>query len=377
MTYSITTDMLTQLTFTITDKTQLTSVSLPGQADTFDSVVAVDYNPSVSYIPDNVLEQSVSIVFEGASDGEYSLWYQPGSVWQHLSDAVDSHNSTHVMMNVSDFGGGTLPAGTLAVFEGAADGTPPTASISNFNAVAVGGGDVELNWEVSGTPTPIDSFKILVDGTEVDSLAYDSDRVWRNKGLAHGESHNYGVKICNAYGCNPTEGSKPGVAANNEVDPASGAGGVSFTENNTHILVAWTSTNTSDVIKWKVCWDTTTFDANAVGLGQISCELTASSDTTYAIAKKTPAGTHNMYVSVGGVDNLGNNEESGQMGNTQYVNEQDLDIDSGAEVGSGGEENLPSWAWPAIIGVVVIAFVAGAFILSRGGDGDDNKDWDY
>ena len=225
--------------------------------------------------------------------------------------------------------------------------------------------------------TPIDSFKILVDGVEAESLASDSARVWRDKGLDHGESHNYVVKICNAYGCNPTEGSKSGVAADNQVSPASGAGSVSFTENTTHILVAWTSTNTSDVTQWEVCWDTATFDANAVGLGQVSCELTGSLDASYGISKKTPAGTHNMYVSVGGVDNLGNAEQSGQMGNTQYVNEQDLDIDSGAEVGSGGDETLPSWAWPAIIGVVVIAFVAGAFILSRGGDGDDNKDWDY
>jgi len=185
------------------------------------------------------------------------------------------------------------------------------------------------------------------------------------------------VKICNAYGCNPTEGSKSGVAADNEVSPASGVGGVSFTENTTHVLVAWTSTNTSDVTQWKVCWDVGTFTASNVGLEQVACELTGSTDASYAIAKMIPQGTHNMYVSVGGVDNLGNAEENGQMGNTDYKNLEDLDIDTGAEVGSGGDETLPSWAWPAIIGVVVIAFVAGAFILSRGGDGDDNKDWDY
>ena len=377
MSYSITTDMLTELTFTIDDKPQLTSVSLPGQANTFSSTVAVDYNPSVTYTPENILDQSFSIVFEGSSTSAYTLWYQSGSSWGLLSDVVDSYNSSHVLLNYSNFGGGTLGAGTLAVFEGAEAGTPPTATISNFNAVAAGNGDVELTWEVGGTMTPIDSFKILVDGAEVESLASDSGRVWRDKGLSQGESHDYGVKICNAYGCNPTEGSKLGVAADNEVSPASGAGGVSFTENNTHVLVAWTSNDTTDVTQWNICWDAATFDANAVGLGQVSCELTGSSDASYSIAKKTPAGTHNMYVSVGGVDNLGNTEESGQMGNTQYVNDQDLDLNPDDSVGSGGDETLPSWAWPAIIGVVVIAFIAGAFILSRGGDGDDNKEWDY
>jgi hypothetical protein len=36
-------------------------------------------------------------------------------------------------------------------------------------------------------------------------------------------------------------------------------------------------------------------------------------------------------------------------------------------------------AWGLIAGVVLVAFVVGAFILSRGGnDGDDeSKDWDY
>jgi len=377
MTYSITTDMLTPMTFNIVDLAQFTSISLPSIADTVDSVVAVDYDPSVSYIPENVLTQSFSIVFEGDTGGDYTLWYRAGNTWGILSDVVDAYDSSHVMMNVSDFSGGTLGAGTLAVFEGAVAGSPPTATISNFNAVAAGSGDVELTWNINGTMTPIDSFKIFVDDAEAAALPHDSDRVWRDKGLDHGESHDYSVKICNAYGCNPTEGSKPGVAADNEVSPASGVGGVSFTENTTHVLVAWTSTNTSDVNQWKVCWDVATFDGNAVGLEKVSCVLTGSSDATHAIAKMTPQGTHNMYVSVGGVDNLANAEENGQMGNTAYENLVDLDIDPGADIGSGGDETLPSWAWPAIIGVVVIAFVAGAFILSRGGDGDDNKDWDY
>jgi hypothetical protein len=42
---------------------------------------------------------------------------------------------------------------------------------------------------------------------------------------------------------------------------------------------------------------------------------------------------------------------------------------------SAGE--VPTWTWGVIIGLVVIAFVVGAFILSRGGEGKDDKDWDY
>ena len=39
---------------------------------------------------------------------------------------------------------------------------------------------------------------------------------------------------------------------------------------------------------------------------------------------------------------------------------------------------VPTWTWGVIGAVVVVAFIVGAFILSRGeGDGDDDKEWDY
>ena len=47
----------------------------------------------------------------------------------------------------------------------------------------------------------------------------------------------------------------------------------------------------------------------------------------------------------------------------------------GTDEAKGAE--VPTWTWGVIIGLVVVAFVVGAFILSRGGDGDGDKDWDY
>jgi len=52
-----------------------------------------------------------------------------------------------------------------------------------------------------------------------------------------------------------------------------------------------------------------------------------------------------------------------------------------ANIGDAGDDaeggSVPTWTWGVIIGLVVVAFVVGAFILSRGGDGEDGKDWDY
>jgi hypothetical protein len=42
-----------------------------------------------------------------------------------------------------------------------------------------------------------------------------------------------------------------------------------------------------------------------------------------------------------------------------------------------GDAGVPTWTWGVIIGLVVVAFVVGAFILSRGGEGEEGKDWDY
>ena len=38
---------------------------------------------------------------------------------------------------------------------------------------------------------------------------------------------------------------------------------------------------------------------------------------------------------------------------------------------------VPTWTWGVIGAVVVVAFIVGAFILSRGDGDDDDKEWDY
>ena len=61
-----------------------------------------------------------------------------------------------------------------------------------------------------------------------------------------------------------------------------------------------------------------------------------------------------------------------------YNQDASVDVDNNntdSDDTSSGE--LPGWTWGAIGGVVVVAFIAGAFILSRGGGDGEDKDWDY
>ena len=56
------------------------------------------------------------------------------------------------------------------------------------------------------------------------------------------------------------------------------------------------------------------------------------------------------------------------------VNPDSEEQNIGSTDDSADSGEVPTWTWGVIIGLVVVAFVVGAFILSRGGDGDDGKD---
>jgi hypothetical protein len=93
-------------------------------------------------------------------------------------------------------------------------------------------------------------------------------------------------------------------------------------------------------------------------------------------------GQGTVYFAVVPVDALGNTgtaSSSGDAGaDASYVNAIDPVTDNNntdSDDTSSGE--LPGWTWGAIGGVVVVAFIAGAFILSRGGSEGEDKDWDY
>ena len=67
------------------------------------------------------------------------------------------------------------------------------------------------------------------------------------------------------------------------------------------------------------------------------------------------------------------------MNSIDYQRDADTsNIDDGTNTtGDVVEGEIPALAWGAIAAVVVAAFIVGAFILSRGGDDEENKDWDY
>jgi hypothetical protein len=110
-----------------------------------------------------------------------------------------------------------------------------------------------------------------------------------------------------------------------------------------------------------------------------TCASTTTTDVE--IDKPTAAGTYTYYFTAVPVDALGNTAAAAALNSIDYQRDTDTsNVDDGTNVTGtdGASGDIPMAAWGAIAGVVVLAFIVGAFILSRGGKEDDeNKDWDY
>ena len=105
-----------------------------------------------------------------------------------------------------------------------------------------------------------------------------------------------------------------------------------------------------------------------------------ASDTSLTLDKPTIIGTYMYHFAILPVDVVGNIGGSASTDQIQYINDQDTtNPDDGTTVtDTEASSGVPTWTWGVIGAVVVVAFVVGAFILSRGeGGGDDDKEWDY
>lgn len=381
MNYTLTYDSTQLFDVTITDASQITGELLPNQGETpYDSVVSLDYTNSLGTLgaTASVLSQSMDLTFEGESDGTYSMWYGVSNQWEMIGNSLSVVDSTHVMLS-ADMSSRTniLGPGTIAVFEASGDQpTVPDAGVGSISAVSQAGGSVVISWAADGVMVEGDSFEVCIDACANPVLLDRAVTTYTMAGAVHGQSYDFTVKVVNSAGANAVFGSTT-IVADTQVDPASAADALSFTASGDDLVVSWTAGDATDVVAWKVCWDDATFDANAMALGTMTCEETTDATTSFTIAKSSSPGDHVVHVAVGAIDSVGNAESNGAMNSETYTVVDDTG-GSGTTIGDNPEsEGVPGWAWGAIIGIVVVAFVVGAFILSRGNEGDEGKEWDY
>jgi hypothetical protein len=166
------------------------------------------------------------------------------------------------------------------------------------------------------------------------------------------------------------------VTADSAVDGGAEATGLGFDSNGTIWTVSWTASgDQGDVDSWKVCYTRGTF--TAAQMDETTCLPVLTGTSIDIDTASWSAGTYTYHFTAVPVDALGNSFAAGSMNSQEY--QRDGDTEPGEDVLPSDEvsSGVPTWTWGIIGGVVVIAFIAGAFILSRGGSGDEGKDWDY
>jgi hypothetical protein len=384
MSYSLLYWGTAQFSIDATDGEAMTGESLPDYTGLYDSVAVIDYTPSTTYTATDVLSQSMSIEFD-KSLGATSLWYVNNNVWTMISDAAsDVDATTSVFSYTFPANSPVLSSGTMVLMGGSlAQAEVPSSSITGFNAAAGKAGAILLNWNVEGTMLTGDSIDISICETvncttlfEVGLGAGNTSFSYSGANTVHGTDYTVTVSVCNEVGCSSPIGSGT-VIADSEVDGGAAATGLTIAAEGNIWTVSWTASgDQGDVASWKVCYNRGTF--TSAQIEETTC-VDAMGTTADIDISTWSAGTYTYHFAAVPVDALGNSVAAGSMNSIDYQRDSDNtnDGDGTTVIGDDVESDVLIWTWGLIGGIVVVAFIAGAFILSRGGDGDEGKDWDY
>lgn len=366
-----------------TDGEAQTNTELPGFTGRYDSVGVIDYAPSTTYSANDVLEQSMSVQY-AKSLGATSLWYVNGASWTLLSDvSTDVDATTGQFAYIFPANSPILSNGQLVLMGGSlAQAEVPSASITGFNAAAAKGGAIQINWDVDGTMLAGDSIDVTVCETvdcvtafEISLGAGNTSYPYSGQNTAHGVEYTVTVAVCNEVGCSSPVGTGT-VVADSAVDGDASATNLTIAAAENTWTVSWTPAGAQDdVASWKVCYQRGTFDAANM---PETC-LDATGTTLDVDISTWSAGTYTYHFTAVPVDALGNSMAAASMNSIDYQRDGDTSNtgDGTTIIGEDVEGGVPTWTWGVIGGVVVVAFIVGAFILSRGGEGDEGKDWDY
>jgi len=308
-----------------------------------------------------------------------------------------------VTMTFSHDGGtiGNMAGGNYAIFDVAGTGDqPPATGVSGLTADLRPDAQVDLSWgygDDSLLNVNADTVNVYwCSGAGCDALTgtampamQTTTTTWTLVGT-DGESYTVLVQTENgntdATGATLSGGSMSiTVTADGSVSPAPTLSNAAATKTSTDdgLTFTWDATDTDDVSKWVICWAGTQ-DAisgnNFLGHGD-TCAVTEDTTTSITVTEQAMCGsTCNaaMYFGIAGADAVGNVADPGV---DMYADmSEGLDIPDVIDGGGdpAGEDAGIGNAVYAIIALVVIAVIGGAYILTRGAEGGDgDKEWDY
>jgi hypothetical protein len=394
MTYDLTYDGATDFTITMTDSSATYTQDLSsswanppeetGIIGSYDSVAVLDYAPSTTY--SSVHAQSLEIDYDASAMTPTSVWWINNGNWKMLEATITSAGDDG---NIAiDSGTAVLGQGEIALMGGDLQMVdPPTANPTGLTMAPSKGGDLDASWSIAGVAGPNDWVmgEMCDSAGDCTSTQYGVDTISMSMDgvqTTHGETYTLTLSLCNAGGCNSVTPSATAVA-DKMVDGDAAATEMTVADGEGAWTISWVVTgDATDVDHWKICW--TNSEWTSPGDMPSTC-VDATSESGGEVSKPGASGVY--FFTAVAVDDKGNSNTAASMQSIQHtvvttVTDCDTDptlagcddiLDDGAESDGG----VPPWTWGVIIGLVVVSFIGGAFILSRGGDGDDGKDWDY
>ena len=352
-------------------------------------VGAVTVNPSTTYDSSVLIAHSMTVHFPSDLD-VMQMWMATGNqVFTVASGDVDEVDATTSGYTYTfPAGSDMFSAGTTfyLISEDCETPDPPAGTITQLTATPAMGGDIVIAYnydsllsdenvritvcvDASGCATP----EVVYDRVESDtrSLTFSSG--------THATVYDVSAALCNEYSC----GASVSVSATSDSEVASvTANDVTISESGENWVVTWTaSSDDSDVAGWYVCYNRGEFTATEmkVMIDAGACKMVMDG-TEATIAKYTTVETTQVHFGIVPHDAVMNIAYASSTDSILYDRTQDTTNpdDGTTTTDSEASSGVPTWTWGVIGAVVVVAFIVGAFILSRGeGEGDDDKEWDY
>ncbi|HIF16549.1 MAG TPA: hypothetical protein EYQ85_04790 [Candidatus Poseidoniales archaeon] len=382
--YDLTYMAVADFSITASDSAAIEGVLLGNSEEGADSVYVIDYAPVTNYGPGDVGSNALSITFPGSSTEDYSLWYQyPGQDWILLDGEAEQDGATNMKLEWVNLTSGTLNNGLLGIFNAAAGtGAVPANGVSNAIGVNMAGGLIAVQWTLENGGVDLlsgDKIQICsVTNANETCTSVDKDATQHLLTGTHGQVFDVTVSVINVNGANANVKTFT-TTADAEVSPVPTTTFGSIANGSTAWTFTITTADAGNAVKLYVCWKDSTYEASQLTPDDLSCQPMDIADASVDITKPSVTSETVYHFSIFAEDSSGNVVALSDK--TTQIRYGELD-DPGAGTDTldddkSGTTGVPTWTWGVIIGIVVVAFGIGAFILSRGGEGGEGKEWDY
>ena len=403
MSYSLIYGPMANYNVSAADADQVVGATLGDNAATYTSTVAFELTVTNIWQVAEIGTETMTVDFEGDANQPWSLWFKrgEGTDWTPV-DYVTATAGTAggVTMTMSHDGSASvnMASGTYAVFDVASSAAfPPATGVTGLTADLNPAAQVVFNWGygddslLGGADTVTLYTCTGVDCTlDMNSpvfVAQPTTTTWTLVGvdataytvLVQTENGN----IDAVSGAKLTGGSASmDVVADGSVSPAPTISNAEASVGSDSLTFTWDATE-GDVDKWVLCWAGTQdiVENDFSSLLGTSCAETDDVTKSLTVNETAMCGAAcnaKLYFGIAAMDDVGNVGDSGGL---MVANMADGITQPGlvpADDKEGNDGSMPSEAIYAIIILVVLAVIGGAFILTRGGgvEGDD-KEWDY